>query len=111
VAVATKAALPAPAGGATEGEGGQGAAPPVLRLRVCAGLDRGTTLLLAPQGAAVDLGELGLGVSITFREGRPMLATTTAREVRFAGEPLGAVAVQLIRGDALRIDGVDLEVG
>lgn len=87
------------------------AAAPVLRLRVLAGLDRGTQLLAAPERVAIDLGGAELGVAITFGNGRPFLHVTSAREVRFCGEPLGAVSVQLIRGDQLRIDGIDLDIG
>jgi tetratricopeptide (TPR) repeat protein len=86
------------------------AAGQVLRLRVHAGLDRGAQLLAGPEGIAIDLTPAELGVSIVFRDGRPFLAATSARQLRFGGEPLGAVAVQLIRGDQLRIDGTDVDV-
>lgn len=83
---------------------------PVLRLRVSAGLDRGTSLWATTDEVAIELTPAELGVAICFREGRPFLWATTAREVRFQGEPLGPVAVQLIRGDRLRVDGVDVDV-
>lgn len=92
-------------------QAGEAAAFPVLRLRVVAGLDRGTLLLAAPEQVAIDLASAELGVAITFRNGRPLLSVTGAREVRFCGEPLGAMAVQLIRGDKLRIDGLDVDIG
>ncbi|MEZ4363366.1 MAG: FHA domain-containing protein [Kofleriaceae bacterium] len=82
----------------------------VLRLQIQGGLDRGALLLAAPEQVAISLAPAELGVSVSFRDGRPMLAATTAREVRFGGEPLGAVPVQLIRGDQLRIDGTDVDV-
>lgn len=107
-AAAPSAGRALPAG--SEAEAGP-ASLPVLRLRVSAGLDRGTQLLAAPEHVAIDLSSAELGVAITFRDGRPFLAVTSAREVRFCGEPLGAVAVQLIRGDQLRIDGIDVDVG
>lgn len=82
----------------------------VLRLRILSGLDRGALLLAAPEQAPIDLALVELGVAITFRHGRPFLSATSARELRFGGEPLGNVAVQLIRGDSLRVDGVDVDV-
>lgn len=110
-AVASAAvASTAEAAGAEEAAGAA-ALPRVLRLRVSAGLDRGTVLLVAPEQVAVALACAELGVSITFRNGRPFLAGAGARELRFCGEPLGAVAVQLIRGDKLCIDGVDVDIG
>jgi tetratricopeptide (TPR) repeat protein len=84
---------------------------PVLQLRVNSGLDRGSMLLAGTEQVAIDLTPAELGVAVSFRNGRPFLQSTTAREVRFAGAPLGAIAVQLIRGDQLRIDGVDVDVG
>ncbi len=87
-----------------------GAPGDVLRLRILSGLDRGALLLAAPEQTPVDLALVELGVAITFRHGRPFLSTTSARELRFGGEPLGSVAVQLIRGDSLRVDGVDVDV-
>ena len=80
-------------------------------MRVSAGLDRGTVLLAAPEHVAIDLGCAELGVSLCFRDGRPFLAATTATALRFGGEPLSSVAVQLIRGDQLRIDGMDVDIG
>jgi tetratricopeptide (TPR) repeat protein len=89
---------------------GPDAAGTVLRLRILSGLDRGALLLAAPENVAIELAPAELGVAIAFRNGRPFLSATTARELRFGGEPLGGVAVQLIRGDSLRIDGVDVDV-
>lgn len=82
----------------------------VLRLRIPSGVDRGALLLAAPEQLAIELAPAELGVSISFRNGRPMLAAAGARELRFNGDALGNVAVQLIRGDTLRIDGVDVDV-
>lgn len=90
--------------------GGAGEAGQVLRLRIPSGLDRGALLFAAPEALALDLAPAELPVSITFKAGRPFLSGAGARELRFNNEPLGAVAVQLIRGDSLRIDGVDVDV-
>lgn len=94
-----------PAAGAAADAAGQ-----VLRLRIPSGLDRGALLLAAPEHVAIELAPAELGVSISFRNGRPHLAAAGARELRFNGDALGHVAVQLIRGDSLRIDGVDVDV-
>ncbi len=101
-----------PAGAAAGVAAGPTADEPgrVLRLRIPSGLDRGALLLAAPEGVPIELSPAELGVSLSFRNGRPFLTTTTARELRFGGEPLSGVAVQLIRGDTLRIDGVDVDV-
>lgn len=82
----------------------------VLRLRILSGLDRGALLLAAPENVAIDLTPAELPVSLAFRNGRPFLSSAGARELRFGDEPLGQGAVQLIRGDSLRIDGVDVAV-
>jgi tetratricopeptide (TPR) repeat protein len=100
-----------PAAGAVDGAEGPGpGAGQVLRLRIPSGVDRGALLLAAPEQLAIELAPAELGVSISFRNGRPMLAAAGARELRFNGDALGNVAVQLIRGDTLRIDGVDVDV-
>lgn len=98
---------------AAAGDGGEAAeaAGRVLRLRILSGLDRGALLLAAPEHVTIDLlGPAELGVSLAFRNGRPFLSGAGARELRFGGEPLVQGAVQLIRGDSLRIDGVDVSV-
>lgn len=90
--------------------GGEGAAGQVLRLRIPSGIDRGALLFAGPEQLAISLAPAELPVSILFKGGRPFLSGAGARELRFNNEPLGAVAVQLIRGDTLRIDGVDVDV-
>lgn len=95
--------------GEASDSGGQGAGQ-VLRLRIPSGIDRGALLFAGPEQLAISLAPAELPVSILFKGGRPFLSGAGARELRFNNEPLGAVAVQLIRGDTLRIDGVDVDV-
>lgn len=90
--------------------GGEGAAGQVLRLRIPSGIDRGALLFAGPEQLAISLAPAELPVCILFKGGRPFLSGAGARELRFNNEPLGALSVQLIRGDTLRIDGVDVDI-
>jgi hypothetical protein len=78
----------------------------VLRLTVGTGVDRGTNLIAAPDGARIPV----LGADIVFATGRPWLGAGEAREVTFNGEKLGAGRVQLIRGDVIVVDGEEIDV-
>lgn len=88
------------------------AQPASLLLRVVAGVDRGQVLLAGGSDQPLDLhAVLGLPVRITFRQGRPMLSRS-ADSVRLflGGESMAQGEVQLIHGDELRIDGVEVDV-
>lgn len=88
------------------------ARPASLLLRVVAGVDRGQALLAGGSDQPLDLHAiLGLAVRITFRQGRPMLARS-ADSVRLflGGESMAQGEIQLIHGDELRIDGVEIDV-
>ena len=82
----------------------------VLVLRVATGLDRGVTLVAGADGARLDLTPVGLGLDLVFQKGRPLLGRGTCREVTFAGEPLGDLRVQLIRGDRVVADGDEIDI-
>ncbi len=82
----------------------------VLILRVASGLDRGGALIAGDEGAPLSLAPLGLGLVLVFQRGRPLLARGTCRDVTFAGEPLGELHVQLIRGDRIVADGEEIDV-
>jgi hypothetical protein len=82
----------------------------VLILRMVTGLDRGVALIAGDEGTRLPLEPLGLGLDITFQRGRPLMSRAGAREVQFAGEPLGELRVQLIRGDRIVADGEEIDV-
>lgn len=82
-----------------------------LRLRVTSGLEKGTVLIAADDGEAIDLGGVGYPLTLQFRNGRPILSRAND-EVRMLlnGELLAHGVCQLIHGDVLSVDGVELEV-
>jgi tetratricopeptide (TPR) repeat protein len=82
-----------------------------LHLHVEAGLDRGVELLAVADGERVDLSGAGLPVDVEFHRGRPWLGHGAAAEVRLNGEPVGEIRIQLVRGDALIVDGTEVDVG
>jgi tetratricopeptide (TPR) repeat protein len=80
----------------------------LLALSIERGLDGRTTVYLAPPDARIELQPHGLAAALGFRRGRPILIP--AAEVVLNGERLVRVEVQLVRGDQIAIDGVELEV-
>ena len=101
--------------------------PAHLLLRVTRGLDQGQVLLAAGADEPMNLMELeardgseehdggapmaGLRARLTFRSGRPFLASTAgARHLSLNGEAIAHGEIQLIHGDTLVIDGVEVEV-
>lgn len=84
-------------------------AAPVLILEVQKGLDKGTRILATRDGECMSLEELGIDAKLYFRQGRPTLQHP-GREVSLNGEPLAHGDMQLIQGDSLAIDGVEIEV-
>lgn len=87
-------------------------APEHLLLRVTTGMDRGRTLIVGGDGESLDLSPLSdLAVSVNFQSGRPLLHRHADDVQLFLDRELIAHgAVQLIHGDELHIDGVDVEV-
>lgn len=90
-------------------------APPHLLLRVTRGLDQGQLLLAAGPGEPLDLDRLDpaarLPVQLSFRDGRPLLTRSArARHLTLGGETVAHGEIQLIHGDALVIDGAEVEV-
>jgi hypothetical protein len=83
----------------------------VLILRIRGGLDRGVALIAGIEGTPIDLGLVGLPLDLIFQRGRPLLGRAAGRTVLFNDDPLGDVRVQLIRGDRLRVDGDELDIG
>lgn len=83
--------------------------PPRLSLRVARGLDQGRELRAAPEGVALPLEALGVAATLRFDRGRPILEHPPGGLV-LNDEPLARGDVQLIRGDALSIAGVEVEV-
>ena len=85
--------------------------PAALHLTVSRGLDRGTELVAAADGEAIDLGPHGVAAEVVFKNGRPWLGKgAAARELRFNGEPVGAGRVQLVRGDLVVVDAEELDI-
>ena len=83
----------------------------LLILRCTNGLDRGVTLIAAPEGTKIDLAPLGLALDVVFKNGRPLLGRGSAKDVVFNNEPLGEVRVQLIRDDRVVADGDEIDIG
>ena len=82
-----------------------------LILRVHGGLDRGLALIAGDDGARLDLAPLGTPLDVVFQRGRPLLGRGAAKDLQFNGEPLGAVRVQIMRGDRLVVDGDEIDIG
>jgi hypothetical protein len=82
----------------------------VLILRLQSGLDRGGALIAGEDGTSLPLAALGLGLQIVFQNGRPLLSRAGAKDVTFAGEPLGELKVQMIRGDRIVADGEEIDI-
>ena len=82
----------------------------VLILRLASGLDRGVALIAGDEGTPLPLTALGPGLQIVFHKGRPLLSRAGAKDVTFAGEPLGELKVQLIRGDRIVADGDEIDI-
>ncbi|HEU4613057.1 MAG TPA: FHA domain-containing protein [Kofleriaceae bacterium] len=83
----------------------------VLVLRVTNGIDRGAALIAGGEGERLALEGLGICLDVVFQRGRPMLGRGSCRDVKFNGEPLGDLRVQLIRGDRIVADGDEIDVG
>jgi len=81
-----------------------------LHLRIDAGLDRGAELCAAADGEPVELARAGIAAALELQRGRPWLGRGAAVELRWNGEPLGGVRVQLVRGDVLIVDGEEIDV-
>jgi tetratricopeptide (TPR) repeat protein len=80
------------------------AAPPILRLTVARGLDRGRIIVASPGPLPV-----GEGAELRFADGRPRLSVRAGRALQLNGVQAGG-AVQLVRGDQLSVGGEGLEV-
>lgn len=85
--------------------------PALLSLHIDAGLDRGSRLLAAPANTPIDLAPVGLGAQVIFRDGRPLLSATRPEvSLRLRDELVSAGQVQLVHGDQLIIDGIEVDV-
>jgi hypothetical protein len=82
-----------------------------LILRVHGGLDRGIALIAGDDGARLDLAPTGTPLDVVFQRGRPLVGRGASKDVVFNAEPLGAVRVQVIRGDRLVVDGDEIDIG
>lgn len=84
------------------------AEPGALRLAIDRGLDRGTVVRLAAPGDTIDLAPDGVAATLRFDDGRPRLCA--AAPLTLNDQRLVQGEVQLVRGDQLSIEGVELEV-
>jgi tetratricopeptide (TPR) repeat protein len=82
---------------------------PVLQLEVRSGLDKGTRILATRDGVFMSLQDLGIDAKLCFREGRPTLQHPGGK-VSLNGESLAHGNLQLIHGDLLTLDGIEIEV-
>jgi hypothetical protein len=82
-----------------------------LILRVHGGLDRGVALIAGDDGGKLELAPVGTPLDVVFQRGRPLIGRGAAKEVVCNGEPLGAVRVQVIRGDRFVVDGDEIDIG
>lgn len=81
----------------------------VLALEVRRGLDKGTRVLAARDGDFMSLDELGISAKVYFRHGRPTLKHPGTK-LSLNGESLVHGDLQLIHGDILWIDDLEVEV-
>ncbi len=81
----------------------------VLHLEVKEGLDRGAALWVTSEAHAVHLAPLGLDASLEFRDGRPLLLPGNA-SLRLNDERIVVGDIQLIHGDRLDVNGLEIEV-
>ncbi len=101
--------------------------PPHLLLHVTRGLDQGQRLLVAGSDEPLHLDSIdsrdgasahaaaepaaGLPVRLVFRRGRPFLTrAASAKRLSLNGETVAHGEIQLIHGDSLIIDGIEVEV-
>ncbi len=80
-----------------------------LHLHVDSGLDSGATLWATREGHDVSLGPLGIRSLLQFRNGRPFLRHPGGK-VELNGEVIAVGEVQLIHGDLLVVEGLEIEV-
>jgi pSer/pThr/pTyr-binding forkhead associated (FHA) protein len=81
-----------------------------LVLRIARGLDHGTLLVAAPEGAAIALeSEAGIPATLVFRSGRPIVMQRSTG-LALNGQRIVQADVQLIHGDLLAVGGVEVEV-
>ncbi len=83
----------------------------MLRLDIRKGIDKGCSLLATTEGSTMPLTDLGVGAQIRFYKGRPELLLAESTSFVLDGESLPGGTVQLIHGDVVTIDGIDIEVG
>ncbi len=82
---------------------------PHLTLSVEAGLDRGTTLRAGVAGERIDVRDLDFPATIYFQNDRPMLQHPGG-VVRLNGEIIAHGDIQLVHGDQLVLEGMEVEV-
>jgi len=86
--------------------------PQRLVLRMQSGLDRGAVACFWRDESPVALEPLlGLAMSAEFRDGRPWVRTAPPeRSARLNGELIARGDIQLIHGDALIVDGIEVDI-
>ncbi len=83
--------------------------PPVLTLEITRGLDRGVTLRAGGEGTRLPVADIA--ATVRFVNGRPHLSTVPPQQaLRLNGKTIARGEVQLIHGDQLTIDGVEVDV-
>lgn len=83
--------------------------PPVLTLEITRGLDRGVTLRAGGEGDPLPVADIG--ATVRFVKGRPQLATVPRQQaMQLNGKTIALGEIQLIHGDQLSIDGVEVNV-
>lgn len=83
--------------------------PPLLTLQIATGLDQDNSLRAGVEGAVIDLADLGVPLAIYFRDGRPMVGHPGV-DIILDGQRIAHGDVQLIHGDSLSVEGVEIEV-
>lgn len=83
--------------------------PPALTLSIESGLDAGTTLRAGRPKQLLALEDLGIPASIYFRDGRPILQHP-GTQVVLSGNRIAQGDLQLIHGDTVSVEGIDIEV-
>jgi hypothetical protein len=83
--------------------------PVRLTLRIATGLDQDNTLRAGLDRELIDLDDLGIPVSIYFRDGRPMIQHPGV-DVYLGPHKIAYGDIQLVHGDSLSIGGIEIEV-
>ncbi len=85
-------------------------APALLILVVDKGFETGTHVFIGVDGQLIDLSAAGIRATLRFADGCPILERVGDAVLQLDGQLLAHGTCQLIQGDQLRLDGLEVEV-